>query len=32
MDEQGADLRSSIAVAHGNLFVRTNGKLYCIGK
>jgi outer membrane protein assembly factor BamB len=24
-------LRSTIAVARGNLFIRTNGKLYCIG-
>jgi len=26
------DIRSSIAVAHGNLFIRTNSKLYCVGK
>lgn len=26
------DTMSSIAIAHGNLFIRTNGKLYCIGK
>lgn len=25
-------LRSTISVAHGNLFIRTNAKLYCIGK
>ena len=25
------ELRSSIVPAHGNLFIRTNGKLYCIG-
>lgn len=32
MDEEGAEIRSSIAVAHGNLFIRTKDKLYCIGK
>ena len=33
MDEGGGDLnRSSIIAARGNLFVRTNTKLYCIGK
>ena len=32
MAEDGDDLRSSIAVAHGNLFLRTNSKLFCIGK
>lgn len=32
MDEEGAEIRSSIAVAHGNLFIRTKGKLYCIGQ
>jgi outer membrane protein assembly factor BamB len=26
------DIRSSIAAAHGNLFIRTNSKLYCVGK
>jgi len=26
------ELRSTIAVAHGNLFIRTNDRLYCIGK
>lgn len=31
MDTEGADLRSSIAAAHGNLFIRTKDKLYCIG-
>ncbi len=25
-------IRSTIAAAHGNLFVRTNDKLYCVGK
>ncbi len=29
-DEQ--ELRSSVAIAHGNLFIRTNTKLFCIGK
>jgi outer membrane protein assembly factor BamB len=32
MAEQENELRSSIAVARGCLFIRTNGKLYCIGK
>lgn len=32
MGGEGAEIRSSIAVAHGNLFVRTNDKLYCIGR
>jgi len=26
------DIRSTIAIAHGNLFIRTNSRLYCIGK
>ena len=26
------DVRSSIAAAHGQLFIRTTNKLYCIGK
>jgi outer membrane protein assembly factor BamB len=30
--EAGSDIRSSIAVAYGNLFIRTDNKLYCIGK
>ncbi len=25
-------IRSSIAAAHGNLFIRTNAKLFCVGK
>ncbi len=25
-------VRASIAAAHGNLFIRTTGKLYCVGK
>lgn len=29
-DEQ--EIRSTIAAAHGNLFLRTNTRLYCIGK
>ncbi len=32
MAEGESDIRSTIAVAHGNLFIRTNGKLFCIGK
>ncbi|MES2463712.1 MAG: PQQ-binding-like beta-propeller repeat protein [Armatimonadota bacterium] len=31
MDTEGANLRSSIAIAHGSLFIRTKDKLYCIG-
>lgn len=33
MGETGDDMiRSSIPVAHGNLFIRTNKKLFCIGQ
>ena len=33
MDDPSDDpVRSSVVVAHGNLFVRTNSSLYCIGK
>lgn len=33
MGEPGDDMtRSTIAVAHGQLFIRTNKKLFCIGK
>lgn len=32
MADQENEIRSSVAVAYGNLFVRTNSKLYCIGK
>ena len=33
MGEAGDDrTRASIAVAHGSLFIRTNSRLYCIGK
>lgn len=33
MGEEGDDLiRSSISVAHGQLFIRTNKKLFCVGK
>lgn len=32
MTEDENELRSSIAVAHGNLFIRTNTRLYCVGK
>ena len=32
MGEPGDDqTRATIAVAHGNLFIRTNSRLYCIG-
>ena len=31
-DEGDHDLRSSIAVAHGCLFIRTGSKLYCVGQ
>jgi outer membrane protein assembly factor BamB len=31
MAEGEGDIRSSIAVAHDNLFIRTESKLYCIG-
>lgn len=30
-DPGRSELRSSVAVAHGNLFIRTNTKLYCVG-
>ncbi len=33
MGEPGDDMtRSSISVAHGQLFIRTNSKLFCVGK
>ncbi|HTE20818.1 MAG TPA: PQQ-binding-like beta-propeller repeat protein [Armatimonadota bacterium] len=32
MAEGENELRSSIAVAHGSLFIRTNTRLYCVGK
>jgi outer membrane protein assembly factor BamB len=32
MDAEGSEARSSVVVAHGNLFVRTSNKLYCVGK
>ena len=33
MGEPGDDYtRSTISVAHGNLFIRTNDKLFCIGE
>jgi outer membrane protein assembly factor BamB len=32
MGEPGAEIRSSIAIAGNNLFVRTQERLYCIGK
>ena len=32
MGDEGDDqTRSSIALAHGQLFIRTNKKLYCVG-
>ncbi|MFV1995337.1 MAG: serine/threonine protein kinase, partial [Verrucomicrobiales bacterium] len=31
-DKEERYARSSIAAAHGNLFIRTNKRLYCIGK
>jgi hypothetical protein len=30
-DEGDNKLRSSIAIAHGCLFIRTGSKLYCVG-
>ncbi len=32
MAEGENEIRSGIAVSRGNLFIRTNGKLFCIGK
>ena len=32
MAEGENDIRSSVAVSRGNLFIRTNSRLYCIGK
>jgi hypothetical protein len=33
MDDPGDDnVRSTISAAHGQLFIRTNRKLYCVGK
>ncbi|MDX1934433.1 MAG: PQQ-binding-like beta-propeller repeat protein [Capsulimonadales bacterium] len=32
MDEPGSEIRSTVAVAHGALFIRTSNKLYCIAK
>ena len=33
MGEPGDDLiRSAISISQGHLFIRTNGKLFCIGK
>jgi outer membrane protein assembly factor BamB len=32
MAEGEGGIYSTIAIAHGNLFIRTNSKLYCIGK
>jgi hypothetical protein len=30
-DEDDKDLRSTVAVAQGSLFIRTGSKLYCVG-
>ena len=30
-DEEDNDLRATIAVAQGSLFIRTGSKLYCVG-
>ncbi len=32
VEQSQVPIRSSIAAAGGNLFIRTNDKLYCIGK
>ncbi len=32
MADQEMDIRSSIAVAHSSLFIRTNTRLFCVGK
>ncbi|MFN0129930.1 MAG: PQQ-binding-like beta-propeller repeat protein [Verrucomicrobiales bacterium] len=32
MDRNTRDLRSTIAIAHNNLFIRTEDALYCVGK
>lgn len=32
MAGEESEIRSTIAVAHNNLFIRTNSRLYCIGK
>jgi outer membrane protein assembly factor BamB len=32
MAEDEQEIRSTIAVAHGNLFIRTNTKLFCVGR
>lgn len=32
MDPEGSEIRSTIAVAHNNLFIRTNTKLFCVGQ
>jgi hypothetical protein len=32
MGDEGEDrVRSSLAIAHGEVFIRTNRKLYCVG-
>ena len=31
-DEGDNQTRSSISIAHGQLFIRTNKKLYCVAK
>ena len=30
--EDDDQIRASVVVAHNNLFIRTNDKLYCVGK
>jgi hypothetical protein len=32
MAEGENEIRSTIAAAHGALFIRTNTRLYCVGK
>ncbi|MFN3651492.1 MAG: PQQ-binding-like beta-propeller repeat protein [Armatimonadota bacterium] len=32
MAEDETEIRSSVAVAHGDLFIRTNTRLFCVGK
>ena len=31
-DEDDNDLRASVAVSQGKLFIRTGSKLYCVGE
>jgi hypothetical protein len=32
MVENEKEIRSTVSVSQGNLFIRTNGALFCIGK